>query len=159
MGRHKGSKNKKAGKVAVCHPDRPHHAKELCDSCYVLQYRANNPKSKEAHIASNLRWKQKNPDKVRAYSIKSRYGLTEEQHKHILDLQDGRCGICNSTNKLVIDHDHTTMIVRGLLCQSCNLALGLYEKLRSAGDVDAYLDRSFPFVAKQNRQTGKWRVV
>jgi len=39
--------------------------------------------------------------------------------------QDGRCGICRA--ELVgphVDHLHGTKIVRGILCQSCNLMLG-----------------------------------
>lgn len=37
--------------------------------------------------------------------------------------QDGRCAICQKSlivGKGVIDHDHETMLVRGVLCASCN---------------------------------------
>ena len=38
--------------------------------------------------------------------------------------QAGRCAICGSVEPLVTDHDHRTLLVRGLLCRSCNTAEG-----------------------------------
>lgn len=42
--------------------------------------------------------------------------------------QEEKCAICKTAppkrKRLVIDHDHTSGKVRGLLCQNCNLALG-----------------------------------
>lgn len=42
-------------------------------------------------------------------------------------VQDGKCAICLEKRKLVIDHNHTTSVVRGLLCQRCNVFLGMIE--------------------------------
>ena len=45
----------------------------------------------------------------------------------LLEYQEGRCWTCRdeiSGSDLCVDHDHTTGLVRGLLCQRCNLAEG-----------------------------------
>ncbi|UVD39733.1 endonuclease VII [Streptomyces phage RosePharie] len=60
-------------------------------------------------------------DQSRKKKMKA-YGLTEEQLDAVLE--PGKCYTCDSTEDLVIDHDHATGVVRGLLCNSCNVALG-----------------------------------
>ena len=37
------------------------------------------------------------------------------------------CVICGSNEKLVIDHDHKTEKVRGMLCNHCNRGLGHFR--------------------------------
>ncbi len=39
--------------------------------------------------------------------------------------QCGRCATCGRENPLVVDHDHVTTLVRGLLCYRCNRLEGL----------------------------------
>ena len=59
-----------------------------------------------------------------------KYGISWEDYYSILDAQDRNCAICSASGgrigeQLVIDHDHATGKVRGLLCHACNLLLGL----------------------------------
>lgn len=49
-----------------------------------------------------------------------------EDLKLLVEKQNGLCAICQRDCALVIDHDHTTGIVRGLLCSPCNIAIGLF---------------------------------
>ncbi len=54
----------------------------------------------------------------------NRYGLDRADYALLEAMQDGKCGSCGSTETLVVDHNHNTGQVRGILCQNCNLALG-----------------------------------
>lgn len=38
--------------------------------------------------------------------------------------QGHRCGVCGVVAKLVLDHDHSTGLVRGFLCRQCNTREG-----------------------------------
>lgn len=66
--------------------------------------------------------------------LKSKYGVTEERYNELLLLQNNCCAICHSkvprgryTERFLVDHDHKTGEVRGLLCFNCNSFLGLAE--------------------------------
>lgn len=56
----------------------------------------------------------------------------------LADWQEGRCAICGQHDVLVIDHDHATGLIRGLLCRSCNTC----EGLRVGGVWDKYRGRN-----------------
>lgn len=59
---------------------------------------------------------------------RSRYGIDAEAFARIAHRQGVRCAGCEVTLDLGrnthIDHDHVSGVVRGLLCQNCNMALG-----------------------------------
>lgn len=62
-----------------------------------------------------------------------KYGLTVEDRNILVQNQNGRCKICEIAEEesgpkgLVVDHDHATNKVRGLLCNACNIALGFFK--------------------------------
>ena len=76
-------------------------------------------------------WKPKNPKKYAETKQKSRlqiqYNLSIADFKQLLDSQQNKCAICGKEIKLLVDHCHNTLFVRGLLCRNCNLGLGLFE--------------------------------
>lgn len=60
-----------------------------------------------------------------------RYGLSTSRYQYLLMRQDNACAICKrpqaTTDALLVDHNHATGEVRGLLCGPCNTALGLLQ--------------------------------
>lgn len=62
--------------------------------------------------------------------LKNTYGITPEQYNEFLVKQDGKCPVCHNQLPLksVIDHNHETGEVRGILCIGCNLIVGTVEK-------------------------------
>lgn len=104
-------------------PSRAHHAGgylKKCKEC-ILEY---NKK-----IASKPEFKEN----VWANKLQYRYGITVEDYNFLLKEQGYCCAICKTKdpsskrkglNKFHVDHCHATGKVRGLLCNSCNTAIG-----------------------------------
>lgn len=60
--------------------------------------------------------------------LKQRYGMTSENKAALLASQGGVCAICmERPKKPVIDHDHSSGAVRGVLCHGCNIKLAAVE--------------------------------
>ena len=74
---------------------------------------------------------------------KYRYGITDEDFQRLFDSQNGACAVCLTATALVVDHDHDTGAVRGLLCTPCNHALGkMKDSIPSLERAAAYLRRA-----------------
>jgi hypothetical protein len=78
-----------------------------------------------------VRARNYDPVAAREYNLRYLYGITSEQLARLMAEQDDGCGICGSTEwsggKPHVDHDHATKLVRGLLCNPCNVGLGLFR--------------------------------
>lgn len=93
-------------------------------------HRAYYARNREKCLNSNAKWRKRYPDKYAAYLERTRlkrHGITKDQFDSLLAAQNGRCAICGCEDDMVIDHCHDTGAVRGLLCQSCNKALGFVQ--------------------------------
>ena len=64
---------------------------------------------------------------ARDNTLKRKYGIGQADYECMLEEQNNSCAICQSGGPLVVDHCHTTGTVRGLLCSSCNLGLGIFK--------------------------------
>ena len=103
-------------------------------------------------IACVKQWKNENKDKIRNCEYLSRYGITLSEYEEMLRSQDNRCATCNKHQTEVhrkilhVDHCHETGQVRGLLCRSCNVALGFVE------DSEDTLTEMILYLRKFNEQ-------
>lgn len=87
------------------------------------------PSCKPCH-REYMREKRKSwcPSKRKAHSRKHNYGITESQYEEMLAAQDGKCRICEEVmNPPHVDHCHSSLMVRGLLCKHCNTGLGHFK--------------------------------
>lgn len=100
-----------------------------CKACNAEAYRRWKEKDVEA---ARERWRQsssKYGSKPGA-SLRRKlqgYGLSEVEFLRMQESHEGRCGACGDVADLVIDHDHETGVVRGLLCNPCNKGLGFFR--------------------------------
>ena len=68
------------------------------------------------------------------YRLKNKFNLTLEQYETMINNQNNLCAICKEEEtskrrrKLVIDHCHNTGKVRALLCNFCNVILGMSKE-------------------------------
>ena len=92
--------------------------------------------------------KNHNPSRSRQLHLKRKYGLTFAEYDKMLNEQNNCCAVCGGTKpggrwkSFAVDHDHVTGRVRGLLCKSCNIALGeVNDDLTTLKNMINYLSK------------------
>lgn len=101
----------------------------------------------------------------RAYNrnlrIKKKYGLELGEFEIMLELQNHACAICKKPfenwipmsgkrkGTPVIDHCHTTSVVRALLCGTCNSGIGMFD------EKPDLLRKAATYVEKMRKVTGR----
>jgi hypothetical protein len=118
--RHKEYRLSNMEKIAIKDKIRKHEA-----------YKKNPEKFK----LKNNTWAENNPDKTKNRRLRRLYGITIEEYTQMFKKQKGVCAICSKeeTSKhqngkvkvLSVDHNHITGEIRQLLCNNCNVAIGL----------------------------------
>lgn len=91
---------------------------------YIREYKATH---KEQILAGNKRYIKEHPFMVEGWRLKTVYGITRAELDVMVLDQMGRCKLCQKVRRLLIDHDHQTGKVRGLLCRPCNVYLANIE--------------------------------
>lgn len=83
-----------------------------------------------------LKWYHAHKEKDRARRV-SKYGLSLEEYIQLIE--DAKtCPLCNDSfenNPRVLDHDHKSGNVRGVICRRCNSGIGFLRE-----DVDILLN-------------------
>jgi hypothetical protein len=86
---------------------------------------------KKAGVIQRREWLRAQPkEKRRDYDLKKTYGITQKEYEDMERRQERCCAICGAMkekNGLVVDHDHNTGKVRGLLCYACNSGIGTLQ--------------------------------
>ncbi len=140
---------------ATCHPDREYHAKGLCRKCYtqkaMRKWRSNNPDAVLAELEKRKTPEGRERRRFLAKQTVSKYardaGWSKALTDQKLEEQKGCCAICsrvlvtegpNKAVRMHRDHHHSSATPRDLLCLSCNIRLGYYEKARREGMLALY---------------------
>ncbi len=94
---------------------------------YYRDYYAKNRKKILAHHAQPVQnARRKHVGRERYHQLN--YGMSKEEAETLRNTRTG-CDICGGTaggphGKFVIDHNHTTGQIRGVICNACNQAIG-----------------------------------
>jgi len=103
---------------------------------YMRRYRADNRKSiNERGREYSKRYYEAHKSACNRASLDARFrrkfGLTIAERDALIQAQDGTCPLCGRVftrfDRACVDHDHATGRMRGIICSSCNKALGLFK--------------------------------
>lgn len=123
------------------YPEKPVRSKKTCPACRKTKSLEEFPRNacardgrgtycKPCHNRIGRENRRKHHGS-RGYHLKCRYGITQEDFDKMVEEQAGCCAICQSPPSGVkpwhVDHNHYTGQVRGILCHSCNTALGNFN--------------------------------
>lgn len=113
---------------------------------------------------------------TRKQTLEQRYNISIEEYNILLKIQHECCAICSKHQSefvkgLGVDHDHETGLIRGLLCFTCNGALGHYElkqkeftkylRITSPKIIIKFLKKllnlNLNYISTMNLGSGKWQ--
>ena len=113
-----------------------------CNKCGIekelSEFHERRKKCKDCKNEEQRRIKIDHPERYAKYQKRASwykkqklYGLNQEQYENMVKDQNNSCAICLNKFKdkrgKHVDHSHKTDKVRGILCNSCNLALGKFK--------------------------------
>jgi hypothetical protein len=137
--------------------------KKVCKKCNVVKvlignfYKRNQSKDGYEHTCIQCRRKANaiahqarySPNKRRDQHLLKKYNINQAAYILMLIKQDSKCAICGNADNgrvtdqfFVVDHCHSTGLIRGLLCHPCNTALGGFrDNVNSLRNAIDYLER------------------
>lgn len=107
---------------------------KTCSKCLTLKSAENfhigHNVCKSCHYARTVAWNIKNKRRLKQVTrrshLKRKFGITLDDEKSVLLLQDNKCAICGLRKRLGLDHCHKTGRLRQYLCRGCNSGLGQF---------------------------------
>ena len=111
---------------------------KTCPTCGIEQPIANfYTQKRQCRICirdHQRRFRAARPDYHHGRNLKQRYGISVDEYETIIASQNSACPICEveisetlgykQKRPVVVDHNHDTGEVRGILCSMCNMMLG-----------------------------------
>lgn len=124
-------------------PDGVHLVCKECDCARLKRWRRKHPNAGKEWFAAHPGYKEerlkKDPLMHRRHHLGYAYGMSLEDFSSLFKRQGKRCAICRRKDfQPVVDHNHRTGKVRGILCYPCNSALGFLAD--SARKIKAALE-------------------
>lgn len=115
---YKDKNNKTDGHYSIC---------KQCKETGTKKWRSEN----REQVNATVRAYAKRPERMLKNRLKY-YEITPEEYLEMIKLQDNKCKLCfksppTSRRPLVVDHNHVTGKVRGLLCYGCNRLMVLID--------------------------------
>ena len=105
--------------------------------------------SSQCKTCRRLRYSTRYNKTYRDTRLKTLYNLNFGDYEIMFANQNGKCKICSSSDTgrgdkwLVVDHCHQSGKIRGLLCNTCNRALGLFkDNIQTLEKALSYLNDS-----------------
>jgi hypothetical protein len=123
---------KKIGRTALTTNRREYHRERYQSNREVMRARQNE-------------YRRQYPERHYERQLKRRLGMTLAEKRIVWEAQDKKCKLCNRPITLLgahVDHihDRKPIVIRGLLCGSCNRAIGLFR------DDPEVLDRAAAYL-------------
>jgi hypothetical protein len=100
---------------------------KLCRTCGEVKPHSQWHRNATASDGLSTRCKACRAVQGRQGHLKRQYGITEAERDELVASQGGVCCICLAALPVHVDHCHNTGRVRGVLCFSCNAALGQFK--------------------------------
>lgn len=109
-----------------------------CSACRERKFKADFVRNRSAaegvgtyckpcHNEISKRNRERRHGSNRNYLLRHRYGIEPQYVDAAPERQEGVCAICRRLEARHLDHDHLTRAPRGILCFSCNGALGQFN--------------------------------
>lgn len=147
------------GTCRICHRKSAGSARnndrETYNKKMAVDREKNPEKWKKIYKKAYQNKREQHGDILSLIKVCARMGITKEEYYNLIIKQNNKCAIClkeetcidgrskeKKPRRLSIDHCHKTGVVRGLLCNACNIALGRFND-----DVDL-LKKAINYIKK-----------
>lgn len=117
-----------------------------CRKCTLARFKIykrlktafSTPKHREENQKKWMNWSRGHPRWNSTCGILKKFNLTIDEYHSMQERQDFVCYLCGSEGVLCVDHNHSTLEIRKLLCRACNTGIAKFKEspllLRAAAD-------------------------